>query len=107
MLHRLQELVLRRIVDSAHMTGHTEKMHREEGAIEENIRQDKMNLPERLIGHSAEHFRKPIIHGGKQRKDDSRDYVMKMSDDIIGIVNKDIDRCGCHEDAAQTADQKV
>ena len=44
MLHRLQELILSRVIDPPHMTGDAEKVHREKGAVKENIREYKMNL---------------------------------------------------------------
>src|SRR5271155_1841641 len=63
---RLEEVVLLRIVDSPHVPGHPEDMHREEGAVEGDERDPEVNLAERLVHHAAEHLGVPI---GNSRED--------------------------------------
>jgi hypothetical protein len=37
MLHRLQKLILHRVIDAPHVTGNAEKMHRKKSTVKENI----------------------------------------------------------------------
>src|ERR1700719_283410 len=64
--HRLQKIVLLRIVDPAHVPSHPEDVHREERAVERDERDPEMNLAERLAHHVAEHLGIPI---GNSRED--------------------------------------
>ena len=66
-----------------------------------------MNLRQLFIHHASEHLREPVINRGEQREDDAGDDVMKVRDDVVSIVNKNIDRRRSHEYAAKTADQKI
>ena len=64
-LHRLEKLVLSRVVNPPHMTGHSEEMHREKGAVKENVGQHEVDLPQPFVHHPTEHLRKPVIDRGE------------------------------------------
>src|SRR5215469_9239808 len=55
-LQRLQEFVLRWVVDAAHVTAHAKDMHREESTVKRDERYPEVNLAERFVHHTPEHF---------------------------------------------------
>src|SRR5262249_3820785 len=55
-LERLQEVVLRRVVDAAHVAADAEDVHREEGPVEADEGEREVDLAERLVHHAAEHL---------------------------------------------------
>src|SRR3990167_8399979 len=106
-LQRVEEVILGRIVDPAHVAAYSKDVHREKGRVEEDVSQDEMNLRQGLVHHPAKHLWKPVINGGEKSEDDPGHDVMEVRHDIIGIMDEDVDRRGGHEDAAETADQEI
>ena len=75
-------------------------MHREEDRVNTDETQPEMNLAERFVHHTPEHFRIPEIDRSENGEDrSSEEHVMNMSDDKIRIVNKNIDRRRSHENS--------
>src|ERR1035438_9583715 len=52
-----------------------------------------MHAAPKFVHHAPGYFRKPKIHAGEQRENRARrDDVMKMRDDVIGVVQIQIAR---------------
>src|SRR5436309_12866347 len=104
-LERLQEVVLRRVVDAAHVAADAEDVHREEGPVEADEGEREMDLAERLVHHAAEHLREPVVDRGEGTEDAApEDDVMDVCHDEVAVVDVDVDRRGRHEDAREPAD---
>src|SRR5205823_1536647 len=55
------DVVLRVIVYATGHTVHADHVHGEEDQVHEREGEDEVNLPQRIVHHSAEHFRIPEI----------------------------------------------
>ena len=82
-------------------------MHREERSIQENERQEEVNLAERFVHHATEHLGIPKVNGSPNCHRRSREQnIVEVGHDEVGIVNKDINRCRSHKYARQSTDNK-
>ena len=64
-----------------------------------------MHAAPKFIHHPSGHFREPEINAGEQRKNRSRCHdIMKMSNDVIGVVQIQIARREAERQTGQTAD---
>src|SRR5207247_11088228 len=51
--------------------------------------------------------RKTEMNRDEKRKNNSRNDVVEMGDDVISVMNEDVDRRGRHKDTAQPADDEI
>ena len=99
-----QEAVLRRIVGMTDHAGDAENMHRQKDGISPGNRDPEMNSRETFVHHAAEHPREPVVdarEGCEQRRYGHRQ--MKMSNDEIRVVERDVGPRGAQEETAETA----
>src|SRR5438552_293602 len=86
-LLRLQERVLSRIIQPAHLSADAENVHREEDTIDAHKAEPKMNFAESFVHQSAEHFREPEVKTPKSREQRSDShYEMEVRNDEIGVL---------------------
>src|SRR5580692_10764118 len=82
-------------------------MHREERKIEEHKGRDEVHFAPELVHHSAEHLRKPKVDPGKDTKETaSKQNVVDVRNNEVGVVNKEIHGCRSHVNAAETANDE-
>ncbi|MND51374.1 hypothetical protein D3C80_423610 [compost metagenome] len=67
-------------------------MLREEHQVHADEHDPEMQLADRLVIHVAEHFREPVIPGGKDGEDRAeRQDVVEMGHDVIGVVKRAVE----------------
>ena len=75
--------------NTPHHTTKTEVVHREEGEIEEDQRQEEMPLAKCLIEHAPEHLWEPEVECAEDGEDTTaKEHVVEVSDDKISVVNE-------------------
>ena len=95
------------IRDTAHHSAQSEIVHREECEVKEYKSEEEVPFPERLTEHASEHFREPEIDCSKDGEDTaSEKHIVEVGHNEVSMVDEEIDRCRCHEDAAQAADDE-
>ena len=95
------------IVPASMHSGHPLQKHRQENQVHANERWPKMHFAPELAHLSASRFREPIIDASEESEDCARrNDVMKVRDDVIGIVQIKIGRIKCQRDACETANAK-
>ena len=69
-------------------------------AVGEDEAPDEVNLAERLIHHSPEHLRVPVVDRREDREHGATEHhVVEVRDDDVGVVDVDVRRCRGHPDA--------
>ena len=109
-IHRFQimkHFILVGICQAARKADNTEDMHGEKGSVEKEKGEKEMQLAPTFVHHPSEHLWKPKIDGAKDTHRRSREqHIVKVSDDEIGVVDKNINRCCGHENPGKTANDK-
>ncbi len=88
------------------MAANPEKVHREEGQVEKDKGQPKVNLAPELAHHATEHFREPEVDASKHPIDNTRHDIVDMRHDVVGVVDEDVNCHRPHEHTAEPADQE-
>src|SRR3954452_13156921 len=102
-----ESLVMVGVRVSPRKSDHAEDMHRIKDAVQENERQQEMNFPPRIVHHPPKHLWEPKIDCSKYRHCSAGEqHVMKMRDNEVGVVNKDVDWRRRHKDARKSADNE-
>ena len=87
---RLQEFVLRRIVDSPHVARDPEVMHREEHQVEEHEGQPKVNLAKQRTHQPTEHLRIPVGIPVFRLAQAESEKLMRMEEELkLSVVGQD------------------
>ena len=95
------------IGDSPHHAVQPEIVHGQESAIEENERQNEMNLAPSLVHHAAEHFWEPEVDRSEYaEKTSAEQHIVNVGHYEISVVDKEIDRSRSHENSTQTSDHE-
>ena len=90
-----------RVSNASHHSVQTQIVHREERQIEKHKHKYEMHFAPKLVHHPTEHFRVPEIDPGEYPKQASAEKdIVNMSDNEIGVMNKEIHRSRGHVDAA-------
>ncbi len=88
--------------------GDPEHVHGEEGAIEADEGEEEVNLAESFVHHPSEHLGEPERYGSEDaEKCGSKEHVVKVGDDEVGVVDVDVDGDGGHEDATESTDDEL
>ena len=103
----MEEFILHGVRNAAHVTGYAEKVHGEEGTVEKEIGEGKVNLAQRFVQHAAEHLGKPVVERREHGENDACDHIVKMGNDEIGVVDVNVHRGRSHVNAAQSADDEI
>src|SRR5581483_3335276 len=84
-----------------------EKMQRKEGDVEADEEEPEVPLSQCCVGHPSSDFREPEIdsceHGKKSAADQ---YIMKVRNDKVGVVDLQIDGDGRQHDSRQSPNQE-
>src|SRR5688572_10518207 len=106
MHHVMNELPARTsVVPPAMHSRHALNEHRHENPIHADKRAEEVNAPPEVIELPAGGLRIPVINTRKNGEDRARrDDVMKVGDDVIGIVEIKTDRVKGQGDAGEPAD---
>src|SRR5436190_23979817 len=84
---------------------HPLQKHRQKNHVHADERRPEMHFTPKLVHHSASGLRKPVIDTSKQTEDGAwSDDVMKMRDDVIGVVQIQIGRIKCQRNAGEATD---
>src|SRR5260370_37883272 len=93
--------------DSPHHPVQPEIVHWKESAIEEDEREDEMNLPPGLVHHAAKHFWEPEVNRPEYaEKASAEQHIMNVRNNEVCVVDKEVDRGRSHVDSAQTSDHE-
>src|SRR5437899_12909161 len=103
----LQEFILHRVIDPAHVSSYAEEVHGEKGAVKEDIRQREVDLAQGLIHHAAEELREPVGKCSEHAENDSSHDVMEVRHDEVVVVEENVHRRRGHVNTAQTAQHEV
>ena len=86
------------------MRRHAEIVHGHEDGVSANEGDEKMPARHAFAHHAAEHFREPVVGGGKDAEDGSHAHdEMEVADDEIRVVQLNIQHGLCEEWSADSA----
>ena len=89
------------------MSTYTENMHREEGAVEGDEGQPKVDFGEHIVHIPPVHLREPEDDTAEDSEQTSAEHdVVNMRHNVIGIVDEDVDWRVRHVDTAEPTDHK-
>ena len=82
-------------------------MHREEIEVSTDKCQDKVELAQTFVVHTARHFREPVVESGiDAHHRGSVNHIVKMTDNKISVVDMDIDGYRCQHNPSDTGKDK-
>src|SRR6266403_2861714 len=81
------------VVPTSMHSEHSLQKHRQKDYVHADERGPEMHLPPELVHHPPGRFGEPIVDARKQGEDRTRrDDVMKMRNDVVGVVELEIGR---------------
>src|SRR6185436_7043358 len=86
---------------------YAQDMHRVKRTVEKDEREQEVNLAPVVVHHAAEHLGKPEVNGPEYaHRRTSKEHVMEMGHNEIGVVDKNVNWRRGHKDARQAADDE-
>src|SRR5208282_1648196 len=80
---------------------------RDEDGIETHEREEEVNLAQRLVHHSAEHLREPVIETCEATEERHREKrIVEMRDDEVSAVQKNVRGRRAQENSSHSADEE-
>src|ERR1700746_3465398 len=87
--------------DAPHHAVQAQIMHREKREIEKHEREDEMHFAPKLVHHPTKHFWIPKVDARENPKEAATEkHVVNVSNNKVGVMNKEIHRSRSHIDAA-------
>src|SRR4029450_11140959 len=89
-------------------SGHPLQEHGQKNDVHTDKRRPEVHFSPELAHLSTGRFRKPVIDAGEEPEDRSRRHdVMKMRDDVVGVVQIEVAAVEGKRNAGKAADSKL